>query len=158
MKRFAFSAFVFLCAISAPAQMVSGGAFCTGGGICTTTSGPMNPVDMWSSYLNLTAAQQEQAKPLFNNERDATKNLFDSMKQAEDALTAAEKSNQPDSELDRLANAVGAVHAQMAAIHAKAMARFYAMLTPDQQDKLSKVMPPAGAQTFAMGVSSVRDK
>jgi Spy/CpxP family protein refolding chaperone len=113
--------------------------------------GPMNQLDFLAALLSLSSSQADQAKPLFDAERDAIKNAFTSMKQAQDALTAAEKSDQPDSEIDRLAAAVGTVQGQLAAIHSKTMMHFRTLLTSDQKDKLDKFSGPS----VGFGVSGV---
>lgn len=147
MKRLLILPLFFLC-LGIEAQTVT-----TGPG---PMPGPMDPVDFWTGYLSLTAAQQEQAKAIFSAESDATKSLSTPMQQAQDALTAAEKSNPVDAVLDQLASAVGAVQTQMVAIHAKAFSKFYALLTPDQRAKADKMMtPPPGAHTFMMMGSGV---
>ena len=50
-------------------------------------------------------------------------------------MHAAAKANQSEAELDRLAAAVGALDGQLAGIEAKAVAKFYALLTADQKAK-----------------------
>jgi Spy/CpxP family protein refolding chaperone len=146
MIRSAFLACLSLGAANVSAQTVTVHGSGPGMGLTTSMAAPIDQIDFVSGYLNLSTAQTEQAKPLFKSERDATTALFDSMKQAQEALTAAEKSNQPDSEIERLAAAVGAVHGQLAAIHSKTFMRFRALLSADQISKLDKLSSPmAGA-------------
>jgi Spy/CpxP family protein refolding chaperone len=144
MKRFATLAFFFVCAATAAAQTTT----------LSAGPGPLDQVDFLTGYLNLSAAQVEQAKALFSAEREATTSLFDSMKQTMEALNAAEKSNQPDSEIDQLASAVGAVHGQLAAIHSKTSARLRMLLTADQKDKLNKFAGPMFGMQVGPGIVS----
>jgi len=143
MTRFNFLAAFFLCAASMAAQTVMVGA--------PGMPGPMNEIDFLSGYLSLSSSQVEQAKPLFDAEHSSATKLLGSMKTAADALNAAEKSGQPDAELDRLGAVLGAVQGQLAANHSKTQVRFRALLTTEQKDKLDKM---AGPQTgMAMGFS-----
>jgi Spy/CpxP family protein refolding chaperone len=152
MLRSAFLASLFLCA-GANAQVQT--AVAGGPGLVNSAAvmgAPMDQVDFLAAYLGLSTAQADQAKPLFNAERDAIANLFTSMKQAQDALGAAEKSNQPDSEIDRLAGVLGAVQGQVAAAHSKTFTRFRMLLTPDQKDKLDKLQGPSTTVMMGPGI------
>ena len=94
-----------------------------------------NRLDFLAGYLTLTDAQKAQAKTIFDAASTASTTAEGQLTAAHDALTAAIKANRADSELDRLAAAVGAIHGQIEAIHAKAMAKFYALLTAEQKIK-----------------------
>ena len=56
----------------------------------------------------------------------------------------ASADNKSDAEIDKLAAVVGNLAGQQAAIHAKVQAKFLALLTSDQKDKLSKLPGPGG--------------
>ncbi len=152
MKRFTFFASFFLYTANAPAQnvMVSG----SGPMLTTSMPGPINQLDFLTNYLNLSSSQAEQAKPLFDAERDSITKLFDSMKKAHEALAAAEKSDQADSEIDQFGGALGVVQGQLAAIHSKTMVHFHALLTTDQRDKLDKFPGPSMAMGMGFAVSA----
>ncbi len=92
-----------------------------------------------ADQLGLTDAQKAQAKEIFNAARDQAEPLADQLRQGHEAMTAAVKANKPDSELDQLAQKQGALMGQLSAIHAKAFAKFYAILTPEQQAKADKL-------------------
>ena len=100
--------------------------------------------DFLSSYLNLTDLQKDQIKAVFAVEQQAMQALREPTKQAHDALQQASKDNKSDAEIDQLAAAVGNLAGQAAAIRAKSQAKFLALLTSDQKDKLSKLPGPGG--------------
>ena len=108
------------------------------------TRGGPGVSDFLATYLGLTDAQKEQANAIFAAEQEAITALRDQSRAANDALQSAAKANKSDAEMDQLAAAVGNLFAQTAAIHAKASAKFYALLTPDQRDKLDKLPHPGG--------------
>ncbi len=94
-----------------------------------------NSVDFLAGYLSLTDAQKTQAKTIFDAAATAGEGAHGTLTAAHEALKAAVKANKPDAELDRLAAAVGVVEGQMAGLHAKASAKFYNLLTPEQKTK-----------------------
>jgi Spy/CpxP family protein refolding chaperone len=110
-------------------------------------SQPPSRVEFLATYLSLTSAQQAQAKTMFDAEDAAAKTAVTALQTAQDALTAADKQGQSDYQLDQLATTVGARFGDLAAIHAKAEAKFYAILTPDQQAKYDKL--------FTLGLAAV---
>ena len=94
-----------------------------------------NRLDFLAGYLTLTDAQKAQAKTIFDAADTAATTARGTLTAAHDALEVAVKANRADAELDRLAAAVGVVQGQLAAIHAKAEAKFYALLTAEQKTK-----------------------
>ena len=108
---------------------------------------PTDPAGYWASTLGLDSAQEASLKTILADQQTASTALMSNLEQARAALAAGAKANNVDSELDRLAAALASVYAQAAAVQAKAYARFYALLTPDQRQKLDKLsaMPPAAA-------------
>ena len=86
--------------------------------------------------LNLTDAQKQQAQSIFAAARQSAQPLQEQMKQNREALAAAVKSGASDAEIDRLSNNLAPLLAQSTAIHTKAFAKFYGILTPEQKDKL----------------------
>ena len=92
-------------------------------------------IEMLATQLGLTDSQKEQAKTIFADARKAAEPIGAQMKTAHESLQAAVKENKSDAELDRLAAAQGALTGQLAAAYAKAFAKFYAILTPEQREK-----------------------
>ena len=101
-----------------------------------------NFLDFLSTYLGLTDSQKQQATGIFDTARQAGQPLRDQLKQAHDALNTATKASKSDAEIDQLAAAVGNLIGQSTAIQAKASAKFNAILTADQRDKLDKLPGP----------------
>lgn len=90
-----------------------------------------------TALLNLTADQASQATTIFTNAQNALAPFQTSLSQARQALPAAVKSNAAAT-IDQLATQIGSATAQITAIQNKADAAFYAILTADQQTKLSQ--------------------
>ena len=97
--------------------------------------GAGNRLDYLAGYLSLTDSQKAQAKTIFDAAAAASETARGQFTAAQEALTAGVKANRTDAELDRLAAAVGLIQGQMAAINAKAGAKFYALLTAEQKTK-----------------------
>jgi len=96
-------------------------------------------LDFLATFLGLTDSQKDQAKAIFDASMQASQPLRDQLRQAHQALRSASQSGKSDAEIDQLAATVGTLTGQTAAIEAKAQAKFYALLTPDQKDKLGKL-------------------
>lgn len=92
-------------------------------------------LEFLAGYLSLSETQKTQAQAIFNAAASASETAHGQMEAASDALEAAVKANAPDADLDRLAAAIGTIHGHMAAIRAKASAKFYALLNADQKAK-----------------------
>ena len=101
--------------------------------------GESRGLDYLAGYLGLTESQKTQAQTIFDAAATASETARGQLSGARDALRAAAKANQSDAELDRLGAAVGAVEGQLAAINAKAVAKFYALLTAEQKAKYDQV-------------------
>lgn len=99
--------------------------------------------------LNLTDAQKQEAQSIFSSARQSAESVHSQLRQQKQALAAAVKSGASDGEIDRLSNNLAPLLAQTTAIHSKAFARFHAILTPEQKDKLGdrveRMMDGAGA-------------
>jgi Spy/CpxP family protein refolding chaperone len=91
-----------------------------------------------TTALSLTAAQQQQATAIMNSAATAEDAAHANMKAAHETLHAAIKTNDPGA-IDQAAAVIGNLTAQTTAIHAKAMAAFYQILTPEQQTKLDQL-------------------
>ena len=92
--------------------------------------------------LNLTVDQQAQAKSIFQKSHQQARALAPQLRQQRDAMNAAIKSGN-EAQVDQLAQQGAQLRAQMQAIHAKAMAGFYQILTPDQKTKMDQRMSSA---------------
>jgi DNA anti-recombination protein RmuC len=88
--------------------------------------------------LNLTAAQKQQAKTIFQQTRLTAQPLAQELKQNHQALQAAVKAGN-DSETQQLATVRGHILGQVAAIRAQALAKFYGNLTPDQRARADEM-------------------
>ena len=109
-------------------------------------------VAYWTSNLGLDAGQQASVKTILADQEGATNALKSSLDQALATLTAAAKANSVDSQIDRLSAELAAIFAQAVAVQAKAYARFYALLTPDQKQRFDKLTElPPGALFSAFG-------
>jgi Spy/CpxP family protein refolding chaperone len=110
-----------------------------------------------SKQLGLTAAQQAQAKSIFQDARQSAQPIRQQLKQTRQSLRAAVEANNA-AQIQQLAATEGSQVGQMAAIRGTAMAKVYQTLTPDQQQKLAALRqarqarraahqaPPAGAE------------
>lgn len=87
--------------------------------------------------LNLTADQQTKAKNIFDQSWAQRKAISPKLREERGAILNAIKSDNPR-EIDRLIQENSHLNAQAAEIHAKAMAKFYAMLNPDQKVKMDQ--------------------
>ena len=92
-----------------------------------------------ATSLGLTDAQKEQAKAIFDAARQSAEPFVAQLKQGHEATREAIKSGKSDQELQQLAERQGALMGQVAAVHTKAFAKFYALLTPEQKEKADKM-------------------
>jgi Spy/CpxP family protein refolding chaperone len=102
-----------------------------------------------TSFLTLTAAQQEQAKTVLSDEESAVKPLMDQMKEASDELTSAMKT--PDGDIDEVAAQIGSISGQLVALDAKAAARIYQLLTSAQKQRFDQLPHPLLATPSLLG-------
>ncbi len=93
--------------------------------------------DRMSATLSLTAQQQQEAKAIFKSEREAARpvrqQLFTERKAVREAIQAVK----PLAEVQHLATSEGPTLGKLAGMRAGAFAKFYAELTPAQQQKLA---------------------
>lgn len=116
-------------------------ALCAGALMAATTGHTGHRGQMgarMANYLGLTADQQTQAKALWQTTFQSTKPVRDQLRQERQALQAAVKAGKSDQEIQQLAQAEAPQLAQLAAARATTFAKFYAMLTPAQQQKLEQ--------------------
>jgi periplasmic protein CpxP/Spy len=89
-----------------------------------------------AAELGLTDAQKAQAKTIFQSSHQTAMPIIQQLRQERQAVQAAIQAGKSDQEIQQLAQAEGPQLTQLASIRASAFAKFYAMLTPDQQQKL----------------------
>ena len=137
--------------LMAVATVTAGLALAQGPGFPRGGDAPGSPQDaqqrrlnFLATFLGLTDSQKEQAKSTFDAADQASQPVRDQLTQAHQALRDAVKTNKTDTQIDQLAAALGVLEGQMAAIQTKAHAKFYALLTPEQRDKLDQVPGPGG--------------
>jgi Spy/CpxP family protein refolding chaperone len=88
--------------------------------------------------LGLTEAQKTQAHQIFEDARTQAQPVIEQMKAGHDQLAAAVKKNDT-ARMDALAAGQGALMGKVAGVHARAFAKFYAILTPEQQAKADQM-------------------
>jgi Spy/CpxP family protein refolding chaperone len=86
--------------------------------------------------LNLTDAQRTQAKSIFRGLRGQAQPIRTQLQQGRLALMSAAEAGQSADQLNQLAQANAAQAAQLAALRAQAFGKFYAILTPAQQQQV----------------------
>jgi Spy/CpxP family protein refolding chaperone len=106
-----------------------------------------------TANLNLTADQQTQAKAIFQGARQQSHSIAPQLQQQRQAMSAAIKSDN-EGQIDQLTQQNAQLSAQARAIHAKAMAKFYSILTPDQKAKFDQRMNRMSARGARMGQRS----
>lgn len=94
---------------------------------------------LWAAALGLTDAQKAQAKTIFQEARDAARPVTQQLREARAALREAVKAQKSDAEIDALAANEGALLGKLSAIRTKAAAKFYGILTPEQQQKFDSL-------------------
>ena len=88
--------------------------------------------------LNLTDAQKEQAKALFQQARQTAQPIAQQLRQNREAMAAAVKAND-QAQIQQLAAQQGNLQGQLQAIRSGAMAKFYTNLTPEQRAKADQM-------------------
>jgi Spy/CpxP family protein refolding chaperone len=106
--------------------------------------------------LNLTQDQKTQAHRTFQNSRESARPVMEQLRTARQSLAAAIKNNASEAEIDRLAGQQGQLMAQVSAVHAKAFAKFYALLTAEQRSKLNDAAMERMLGGMGMGMGGPR--
>lgn len=88
--------------------------------------------------LNLTDAQKQQAKTVFEQAKQNAQPVAQQLKTNREALAAAVKANNTG-EIERLSAQQGMLRGQMLAIRSEAMAKVYTNLTADQKAKADQM-------------------
>ncbi len=99
-------------------------------------------VNALAAQLNLTDAQKASALSIFTTAYTNAQTIQTNLQTNRTALSAAVKKNDTAS-IDQLSAASGTLTGQLTAIHSKADAAFYALLTADQKT-LFDAMPHGG--------------
>jgi Spy/CpxP family protein refolding chaperone len=87
-----------------------------------------------ATALNLTEQQKQFAQQLMADTRKQSEPVTTELRQNRKELTEAVKANNT-SAIDQLSQRQATLTAQLTALHSKAMASFYAQLTPEQKAK-----------------------
>ena len=96
-----------------------------------------------TTLLSLTTAQQTQATTILTNAATANSGLSANMKTAHQSLSDAVKKDDLAT-IDSAATTLGGLSGQRIGTDAKAQAAIYAILTPDQQTKLTALESQGG--------------
>jgi Spy/CpxP family protein refolding chaperone len=88
--------------------------------------------------LALTTTQQQQAKSIFADAKQQAQPIREQLRQNREALHAAVKANNT-SEIERISTQQGELKGKALAIRSQAMAKFYAILTPEQRTKMDQM-------------------
>lgn len=119
---------------------------------------PQMMMQKLTADLNLTPDQQAKAKAIFDKSREQRTALAPKLREERGAVLNAIKTDNT-AQIDRVIEENSQINAKAREIHAKAMARFYAILTPEQKAKMDQKMEhfmnPTGAAHHA-GQASTR--
>ena len=126
---------------TAAAALVAGGILLAQG---PHAGGPGGHQNFLATYLNLTDAQKAQLKTISDNAKQTSEPLRQTLKQQEQAVEDAIKAGKSPTEIEQLANAEGPTLGQLAAVKASMNAQLFAILTPDQQQKMSTMQEHMG--------------
>ncbi|MDX2152939.1 MAG: Spy/CpxP family protein refolding chaperone [Bryobacteraceae bacterium] len=96
-------------------------------------------LEMLATFLDLTPVQKEQMEKIMQASRGEAKPFVEQLRKGHDEMSAAVKAGKPDAELQRIAEAQGAIVGKLIAVHAQGMSQAYALLTPDQKAKADKL-------------------
>jgi Spy/CpxP family protein refolding chaperone len=88
--------------------------------------------------LDLTADQKQQASTIFSAAKQKAQPIRQEMRQNREALHAAVKANNT-SQIESLSTQQGNLQGKALAIRSEAMAKFYAILTPEQRTKADQM-------------------
>ena len=98
--------------------------------------------------LNLTPDQKQQAKSIFQQNRQQMAPVLQQAKQNREALSAAIKANDTG-QIQQLSTQQGNLQGQVVAMRSASMAKFYATLTPDQRAKADQIQQRIKARRAA---------
>lgn len=93
--------------------------------------------------LDLSAAQKQQAKTIFQNTRQQVQPIAQQLRQDRQAMRAAEQAGDT-AQINQLSTAMGTLEGQMIAARSAGRSQFLALLTPDQKAKAAQAAPKKG--------------
>jgi Spy/CpxP family protein refolding chaperone len=102
------------------------------------TKGPDYISEHLAKDLNLTPDQQTKVRAIFADTHQRAQALEPKMREEREALKTAVKAGD-DREIDRILHQNAQLNADFQAMHVKAMAKVYAMLTPEQKTKFDQL-------------------
>ena len=102
------------------------------------TKGPDYISEHLAKELNLTPDQQTKVRAIFADTHQRAQALEPKRREEHEALKTAVKAGN-DREIDRILQQNAQLNADFQAMHVKAMAKVYAMLTPDQKTKFDQL-------------------
>ena len=88
--------------------------------------------------LKLTSDQQNQARSIFADARKRAQSFAPDLRGERQAMSAAIKTDN-EAQIDQIARQDAQLNSQARAIHAKAIAKLYSTLTPDQKAKFDSI-------------------
>jgi Spy/CpxP family protein refolding chaperone len=94
-------------------------------------------VERYTDRLSLTSDQQQQATTIFTAAAASVASLHEQQRAAHEALKAAITSGDTAA-IPQQANTLGQIETEMTTAHATAEAKFYKLLTADQQAKFAQ--------------------
>jgi Spy/CpxP family protein refolding chaperone len=109
-----------------------------------------------TARLNLTPDQQNQARTIFQQARADAKALSPKLKNERVALRTAIKSDN-EAQIDRILHQDSQLNVQARVIHAKAMAKFYQILNPDQKSRFDNMSEHMGMRHHQAASPSAGD-
>lgn len=92
-----------------------------------------------STQLNLTDQQKQQARDIFTSERQAAHSVRQQLRQERKSVQLAIQAGKPAADIEQLAKNEAPQLGELAGMRAVAFAKFYAVLTPAQQQKLQSL-------------------
>jgi periplasmic protein CpxP/Spy len=131
-----------LIGIAAVAALTAGLAFAQSAATPAQPAKPGALRQRMLKNLNLTADQKTQAREIRQTTRTAVQPIRQQLQAGRQALAAAVKSGD-SAQIQTLSTAQGALQGQALAIRSGAMAKFYAILTPDQKTKAEQMQEKA---------------
>lgn len=110
-------------------------------------------LERMAAGLNLTPAQREKAKTIFQQSRQDTEAIREQMWKTREDLWAAVKANDP-AKIQQLSAQEGQIHGQLLTKRAETRAKFVALLTPEQrttfENRASRMMKSMQARHCPM--------
>jgi Spy/CpxP family protein refolding chaperone len=110
-----------------------------------------NHMERMATILDLNESQKTQIQGFLQQAREESKPVREQMKQNREALREAVQTNNT-ARIQTLSEESGRLMAQVTAAHSTAMARSYAVLSPEQREKAEKLFANFGQGQFGPGM------